>query len=173
LKNVRGAAFGAATLLFFAAGLVGAQTKISGDAKCKGFDPVGTAEVGDRAGHAVTLLKGACTWTAPLEMAGQATKDYTVVFTADSTVGKGQSRGYAVIVMDNGDKAFVRFASTDTFAADHSGTSEGTWSYTGGTGKLKGITGKGTVKSVLAADGSATDHIEGEYALPAAKLLKK
>ena len=34
-----------------------------------------------------------------------------------------------------------------------------------GTGKLRGLTGKGTYKSTGNADGSQ-DHVEGEYTLP-------
>jgi hypothetical protein len=36
----------------------------------------------------------------------------------------------------------------------------------GGTGKLKGIKGKGTYKAKMASDGSATGEVEGEYELP-------
>ena len=173
LKNVRGAASGAAALLILSAGLAGAQTKISGESNCKAPEAVGAAEVGDRAGHAIVLLKFACTWTTPMEVAGQKTKDVTAIQIEDTSGGKGQFRGYIVVVMDNGDKAFGRFSGTDTTKPDHSGTAEGPWSFTGGTGKLKGLKGKGTVKTTIAADGTATDHIEGEYSLPASKPAKK
>jgi hypothetical protein len=46
---------------------------------------------------------------------------------------------------------------------------EGSWSYTGGTGKLKGLKGKGTFTGKAAADGTVTYEVEGEYTLPAAK----
>jgi len=68
--------------------------------------------------------------------------------------------------MSNGDKIFVRFSGTDTTTKDGKTGSAGTWSYTGGTGKLKGITGKGTYKGTSNADGSATTEVEGEYELP-------
>ena len=45
-------------------------------------------------------------------------------------------------------------------------TSKGTWSYTGGTGKLKGIKGKGTYDGKGSSDGTATYQIEGDYTLP-------
>jgi hypothetical protein len=48
-------------------------------------------------------------------------------------------------------------------------TSEGKSSFTGGTGKFKGINGKGTFKTKFAPDGTATAEGEGEYTLPAAK----
>jgi len=48
-------------------------------------------------------------------------------------------------------------------------TSVGTWSYTGGTGKFKGITGKGTYKGKADASGNMVTEVEGEYTLPAKK----
>jgi hypothetical protein len=50
--------------------------------------------------------------------------------------------------------------------------SKGTWSYTGGTGKLKGITGKGTYTVTPNADGGGVVDVEGEYAIPAAAPKK-
>ena len=43
---------------------------------------------------------------------------------------------------------------------------EGTWNFTGGIGKLKGIKGKGTYKGKGASDGTVTYEVEGEYELP-------
>jgi hypothetical protein len=42
---------------------------------------------------------------------------------------------------------------------------DGTWSYIGGTGKFKGLTGKGTYKGKAAGD-AFEDTVEGEYSLP-------
>jgi hypothetical protein len=157
-------------LLFIASGLASAQTKIAGDGKCPKPDaPPAMQDVGDRAGHTIALMKFTCTWTNTYEMAGLKAKDYTGTVVDDSTNGKGHSNGYVVITMDNGDKAFVHFTGSGTSSKDGSGTGEGTWSYTGGTGKLRGLTGKGTFKSTSATDGTGTDHIEGDYAVTAPK----
>jgi hypothetical protein len=43
---------------------------------------------------------------------------------------------------------------------------EGTWSSAGGTGKLKGLKGKGTYTCEPASDNVDCD-VEGEYTLPA------
>ena len=43
---------------------------------------------------------------------------------------------------------------------------EGTWTFAGGTGKLKGIKGKGTYKCKPSGDNVDCD-VEGEYRLPA------
>ncbi len=46
--------------------------------------------------------------------------------------------------MANGDKAFVRFEASATLKDGVPQTAEGKWTYVGGTGKLKGLKGKGT-----------------------------
>ena len=49
------------------------------------------------------------------------------------------------------------------------GVGEGTWSYTGGTGKLKRLTGKGICKSASNKDHYEEDHIEGEWSITGAE----
>jgi len=61
--------------------------------------------------------------------------------------------------MESGDKFFVWFQSSGTGKEG-----KGTWGFTGGTGKLKGITGKGTYTCTASGDRSLCE-IEGEYAL--------
>jgi hypothetical protein len=58
--------------------------------------------------------------------------------------------------MDSGDKVFACHQGEGTYAYGN----EGTWSFTGGSGKLKGIKGKGT----YTCSPSGWD-IEGEYQL--------
>ena len=50
--------------------------------------------------------------------------------------------------------------------------SSGTWSFTGGTGKLKGIKGKGTCKGTFKPDGTSSWDMEGEYQMPIATKSK-
>lgn len=161
-------------LLTACAGAALGQTKISGTGKCGKADPSNAMEVGDRPGHVLVVAKQTCTWTTPMEMAGLKSTTYFAAVTSDVTGGKSQDRGYVVMTMDNGDKAFVRFqgAGASTAGGVHSG--EGTWSYTGGTGKLKGLKGKGTFKSSGTSADVSEDQVEGEYSLPepAAKAKK-
>jgi hypothetical protein len=132
------------------AALASAQTKISGTGKCNPKpDTQQAVEAGDRANHTLAVVKNSCTWTTPVEMEGLKSTTYTVTSLADSWGAKSTDRGYVVMEMDNG-------------------SAEGTWSYTGGTGKLKGLTGKGTYKGAAAADGF-TDQVEGEYTIAAPK----
>ena len=149
--------------------LASAQTKISGTGKCNPKpDTEQAVEVGDRANHTLNVQKFSCTWTTPMEMEGLKSKAYIVTVLADSSGPKSTDRGYVVIDMDNGDKAFVRFQGSSMTKDSKPDSGEGTWSYTGGTGKLKGLTGKGTYKGANGADGYA-DQVEGEYMIAAPK----
>jgi hypothetical protein len=68
--------------------------------------------------------------------------------------------------MANGDRYFTVTQGTGAMKEGVAQTAEGTWSYTGGTGKLKGLKGKGTFKGKAAPDGTFTIEVEGEYQLP-------
>ena len=147
-----------------------AQTKTSGTISCAKPDPAYSVDAGDRAGHALGLMKSACTWTTPMQLEGVATKDGYDVVTSDRSGAKVRANGYHVSNLANGDKIFVRFSGTDTLTKDGlPATSVGTWSYTGGTGKFKGITGKGTYNGKPDASGHMVSAIEGDYTLPAPK----
>jgi hypothetical protein len=151
------------------AGFAAAQTKISGTGKCGKPDAQQMIEVGDRPGHSLAIVKQTCTWTVPIEIAGIKAKSYSPAVSADMSGDKSQDRGYVTVTMENGDKAIVRFTGTAMYGKDGAPQSdEGTWTFAGGTGKLKGLKGKGTYKGKTAADGFE-DTIEGEYTLPAAK----
>jgi hypothetical protein len=153
-----------------------AQTKISGTGKCGKADEQHAIEVGDRPGHVLVVVKFSCTWTTPIEMAGIKSKSYIGTVTSDASGEKSQERGYVVVTMDNGDKTYLRFQGAGTTKAGGAHSGEGTWSYTGGTGKLRGLKGKGTYKSSGATAEETEDQVEGDYTLPepaAAKATKK
>jgi hypothetical protein len=145
-----------------------AQTKIAGTLQCAKSDPSHSIEVGDKPGHVMVVEKAACTWAKPLEMGGSQTKDGVSVQTMEVSGGKSSGSGTHWGTMVSGDKYFVRFQGKATLDKDGVVQSvNGTWSYTGGTGKLKGLQGKGTYKSGKAnADGGSTVEIEGDYKLP-------
>src|SRR5262249_28597219 len=132
-----------------------AQTKQSGTAQCK-TESEQNMEVGDRPGHALGVSKATCTWTKPMEMAGSQTKEGVDVASAEITGNKLRVHGYHTGTLANGDKFYVRFQGTGTSKDGKPETAEGTWSYTGGTGSLKGLKGKGTYKGKANPDGSIT-----------------
>ena len=108
-----------------------------------------------------------------MEIGGVATKDGEDVAMSDGMGTKARTNGYHFSNMANGDKIFVHFMGTDISSKDGKPVSNsGTWSYTGGTGKFKGITGKGTYKSTADASGNLVTEVEGDYMLPAPKPPK-
>jgi hypothetical protein len=156
------------------AGLIG-QTKQSGVGLCDQKPEVQQiVEVGDRPLHMVGIVKQVCRWTTPLEMAGLKAKDYTTIVTTEAS-GSGplnsQDRGYVVVNMENGDKALIRFQGRGTVSVEggQPGSGEGTWTYIGGTGKLTGLTGKGSYKGVTNKDHFEEDHVEGEWSIAGPK----
>ena len=143
-----------------------AQTKFSGTKHC-GAKPVIVQVIpaGDQDGHAFGVEQFTCKWIKPYEIAGIKAKDHvsTEHFEINgSTVHVG---GMGVSTMENGDKAFYPYRGESTFKSDGSlvGAS-GKWEINGGTGKLRGLKGKGTYKCSPDKDGVTCD-IEGEYQL--------
>jgi len=143
------------------------QTKISGTLTCAKPDPEYTIDVGDRAGHVFVLAKSACSWTRPMRIEGVDTKDSNDVNIVDGDDANSDSNGYDTSNMANGDQVFIRFSGTDKSMKDGKHLSTGTWRYIGGTGKFKGIMGKGTYKGGPDASGNYISEIDGDYTLPA------
>jgi hypothetical protein len=69
--------------------------------------------------------------------------------------------------MTTGDKCYSRSPWNTTTQKEGSppASGEDKWTIDGGTGKLKGIKGKGTLKWKMGPDGK-TIELEGEYELP-------
>jgi hypothetical protein len=147
---------------------VGAQTKITGTIQCAKADPQNAIPVGDQPGHAFVVMKNKCTWTKPMELAGVQTKTGEDTTSSEANGTRSRDSGYHISAMANGDQFVVRYSGATT--TDKNGVvaaQTGTWSFVSGTGKLKGITGKGTYKGTGAADGSVTTEVEGEYQIKA------
>jgi hypothetical protein len=147
-----------------------AQTKFSGTLQCSkaGVIEEHVIEVGDRPNHSLAISKYKCTWPKPMEIAGTQSKEAIVTGSGDisGTNGSaGSERSYLTITWANGDKSYIHEQSS---WKTPNGVLEGTasWTFTGGTGKLKGIKGKGTYNFKAEPDGSNTYEVEGEYELP-------
>ncbi len=137
-----------------------AQTKISGTNQCGKPDPKHIVQAGDRPDHTFAVMKVKCSWPKPLEIAGVQVKEEELTIFQEVTGSSGTDRTYVVATMANGDKLFVRAQGKVVLKDGVVQSAEGTWSYTGGTGKFRGIKGKGTFKG----NGTTTD-VEGEYQL--------
>jgi hypothetical protein len=72
--------------------------------------------------------------------------------------------------MPSGDKTYTCFEGTFTLKGGVPQTASRSWALSGGTGKFKGIKGKGTCKlASAAAYGTVTADCEGGYELPKQK----
>jgi hypothetical protein len=168
---------GLTVLLVAFAGSALGQTQVSGTLKCGKSATEYTVEVGDHPGHVLMMNKDkddSCTWPVPIEIAGVKSTGNSGAGFTEVNGAKFQIRGWDVQTMENGDKVYVHSQTTGTVTEDGKAfTYEGTWSWTGGTGKFKGIKGKGTFKGSGTTDSGATSQIEGEYTLPAAGTTGK
>ncbi len=142
--------------------LAGAQTKISGTAKCKSHIQ-STVEVGDRPNHSFSVSQGKCTWVKPWTIEGIQNKKGTFTEISEITGNSSQARGYYLDTMANGDKVHYRY---EVWVGGVPQSIENTWKIIRGTGKLIGIKGHGTCKGEAGEDGSFISQCEGEYELP-------
>jgi hypothetical protein len=152
-------------IVFALAAVASAQTKISGTLQCGKADPVYTIPVGDRPDHAFTIGKLTCTWSRPTEVGGVIHKSEDATFFWEVSGNRVRGRGRNVETMANGDKFYVSTQISEILKEGVLQTGEVTWTITGGTGKLKGIKGKGISKGKGAADGTSAWEVEGEYEL--------
>lgn len=97
-----------------------------------------------------------------------STANVLVVGISETTSGSGPHRGWNTVECPNGDKTFATYEGATKVVPNPGGrpdvTWSGTWRYTGGTGRYEGITGDGTYKGRLTAEGPMGDW-EGEREL--------
>ncbi|MFI5058078.1 MAG: hypothetical protein ACHQLQ_07815 [Candidatus Acidiferrales bacterium] len=156
--------FTTAALVCFAAVAASGQTKISGTVQCGKPDPQQMVPVGDRPNHSLGVEQAKCTWTKPMVIEGANSKDGVSTATDDASGNTVRAHGVHVSTMDSGDKFFVSYQGTATTKDGALVSSKGTWSFNGGTGKLKGIKGKGTFTCTPSGDGNSCE-VEGDYQL--------
>lgn len=142
------------------------QTKISGTVQCGKPTEEHHVDVGDRPHHSLMISKGNCTWTKPMDIGGTQTKEDVGSAFDEVNGNTSEGHGYVVGTLANGDKMYVRTQGSAKLKDGAVQTADGRWSFSGGTGKVKGIKGKGTYKGAAAPDGSVSYDVEGEYQLP-------
>ncbi|HUK30698.1 MAG TPA: hypothetical protein VLV89_06260 [Candidatus Acidoferrum sp.] len=153
----------AAGLAFLLVSAAGAQTKFSGKLTCAKPDPNYSVDVGDKPGHSYTMEKDSCTWDSATLINGMKVVSDSGASTGEAWATKVTSSGSRIATMENGDKLFASVHDSSPVKDGMPTDIEGTWTFTGGTGKLKGIKGHGTYKVTPAPDGSASVTVEGEY----------
>ena len=154
----------AIAIVSLAATTAAAQTKISGTTQCGKPDPQHLIPDGDRPDHSLGVEQIKCTWTKPMEIEGAKSKEGMSTATDDISGNTVRARGFHVSTMDTGDKFFVRYQASGAVKDGALLSQKGTWGFTGGSGKLKGIKGKGTFTCAPAGDAVACE-VEGEYQL--------
>jgi hypothetical protein len=150
--------------VWLCAAMASAQTKVSGTAQCGKPDPQHMVPVGDRPEHSLGVEQFKCTWTKPMEIGGDKSKDGLSTETADVSGNTSRAHGFHVTTMESGDKAFFWYQGTGTSKDGAPVEVKGNWGLTGGSGKLKGIKGKGTYNCTPSGDGLSCE-VEGEYQL--------
>lgn len=143
-----------------------AQNTLSGTVKCAKPDQMQKIDIGDKPGHAYAISQGKCTWTKPMDIAGVQTHDDVGTNFDEMTSTGAHGHGIVLGTMSNGDKFTVGTQGKDTYKDGKPESSQGTWSFTSGTGKLKGIIGKGTYKGKPDSEGNMVFDVQGEYQLP-------
>jgi hypothetical protein len=158
--------FLAAAVVCFAVPTASAQTKFSATVEC-GAKPAEqhVIAVGDRPDHSLGVEQLKCTWTKPIEIGGDKSKDGVSTATEDISGNHVRTHGMHVATMESGEKYFVWYGGAGTTKDGSLVEEKGRWGFTGGTGKLKGIKGTGTYSCAPSGD-SVTCDIEGEYELP-------
>ena len=142
-----------------------AQTKVSGTCTCKADPPPTPVALTDKPNHAFAVGKAGCTWTK-FEVGGQQPKS-GIATDLDEINGDTTSvRGYHVATMTSGDTWVAKYQGSGKSKDGKPVSGEGTWTFESGTGKLKGVKGKGTYKGTGNPDGSLTYQCDGEYTLP-------
>jgi len=148
----------------FCAMTSGAQTKVSGTAQCAKPDPIHVIPVGDRPDHMLGVAQIKCTYTKPMEIGGDKSKEGVSTETSDISGNTSRPRGFHVVTMESGDKVFFSYQGTATSKDNAIVELKGSWSMNGGSGKMKGVKGKGTFTCAPSGDSLSCD-VEGEYQL--------
>jgi hypothetical protein len=144
---------------------VSGQIKISGTVKCVRPDQSQRIDIGDRPNHAFAISQGKCTWIKPMTIADIQTKEDIGTNSEETSSTGARVRGYVVGTMSNGDKFTVRTFGHDVYKRGNLQSTQGTWSFTSGTGKLKGIKGGGAFTGQPDSDGTIVVDVVGQYTL--------
>lgn len=142
-----------------------AQTRLAGAGQCAKPDLAHKIAVPDRPNHVFSISQVKCTWSKPVEIAGVRSSGGTAVQFDEVTGNSSRYHGHYLDTMANGDTAHYRYEGTATLKDGMPQRSTWNWTLEGGTGKLKGVNGKGTCKGTASPDGS-TWECQGEYRLP-------
>jgi hypothetical protein len=141
-----------------------AADKFTATCSCDKPDPQHLLPVGDRPDHSLGVEARKCTWTQPIEIGGDASKDGVATNTVEVSGNKARFRGVHEVTFASGDKLALPYQGTGLLKDKKSDSSKGTFTFAEGTGKLKGVKGTGTFSCKSAGDTLSCD-VTGEYEL--------
>lgn len=119
--------------------------------------------------HALTLVEVAGTQKSSDPLWNGARITYWG--TGDLVNGGGPQRGYYVNDHSDGELEWGTFEGKLSTSGQQV-TMEGTFKFTGGTGKFKSISGGGKYKGRITAGGDVSNDWQGEYQLASAKAAR-
>ncbi len=157
------------SILALSAALAVAQTKVTGTIECGKADKENSIEIA--ANRMVSISQGKCTWTKPMDLNGVQSKDDVVTQSIEVNGERTRARGVGMMTLANGDRLEANIQSTGTMK-DGKMTSDGKWTVSRGTGKVKGLKGGGTFKCSGTQD-KLSCEVEGEYNLAPPPPKKK
>ncbi len=119
--------------------------------------------------HSLTLVEVAGTQKSPDPLWNGARITYWG--TGDLVNGNGTQKGYWSNERAEGDRDWGTFEGKLTTSGQQM-TMEGTFKFTGGTGKFKSLSGTGKYKGRITASGDVSNDWQGEYQLASAKAAR-
>ena len=157
---------GIPVLVFLFAATAYGQTKISGSLHCAKGDPTYSVKPTDHAGHMLVLAQLSCNWANASAIGGVVETTNTSWTSSDVRGNSAHVSGYADGSDGAGNDSYAKFSGRQTLKGGALVRESGTWTYTGGSGKLKNLQGHGTYSCKGAADGSSADcSVSGVYTI--------
>lgn len=99
-----------------------------------------------------------------MEFGEDKSKDGVSAETADISGDTSRARGFHIATMESGGKVFFWYQGTGKTKDGAPVEVKGNWGLNGGSGKLRGIKGNGTLTCTPSGDMLSCD-VEGEYQL--------
>ena len=149
-------------VIFASAALAVAQTRIAGTVVCSGPEQTHVMRLSDHPNHFFVMSQGKCNWTKPIDIEGTHTQNDVATITKEIRANRAHVRGYVTETTASGDKFSYRILGAQVLDHGKTVSEKGRWAIVSGTGKLKGIHGKGTYTGKLQGDNMVFD-LEGEY----------
>jgi len=140
-----------------------AGMQISGTLVCAPPHQEHVLPVEGRPHHSYAVNQTKCTWTKPWEIGGVASVEGVGTGVAEDHGNWSHSSGTYVDTMANGDKVYYSYEYKTASKDGKTQISGHEWELLGGTGKLKGVKGKGSCEATPQEDGKVVYECQGKY----------